>query len=229
MKGHDITLCLTIGRRPELLRQTLTSIFDRMECDHIIAINDFRDEETNQVFRELCPHGKLINLDKQLGHHLAVDTMYAQVETSYIFHCEDDWLFDQPIEIEKYLQLLQNNKKATAICLRKLSDFPFSDEEKSKIQYLNTQPLDTACLIQVHEQWYGYTFNPHIVPLQLWKDIGGFAQFKKERHVSRYLRKKAMYNLFLKENICHHIGWEDSLANPPKTTFWSKAKGNFLG
>ena len=105
MKAQDITLCLTIGRRPELLRQTLESLFSQISFEHIIAINDFRDEETNQVFRELCPTGILLNLAEQVGHHKAVDVMYAQVKTNYIFHCEDDWLFDQPIQIEEYINI----------------------------------------------------------------------------------------------------------------------------
>ena len=77
MKACNLTLCLTIGRRPELLRQTLQSLLDKVEFADIIAINDFRDEETNQVFRELCPQGTLINLNEQVGHHKAVDTMYV--------------------------------------------------------------------------------------------------------------------------------------------------------
>lgn len=228
MKACNLTLCLTIGRRPELLRQTLQSLLDKVEFADIIAINDFRDEETNQVFRELCPQGTLINLNEQLGHHKAVDTMYSHVKTPYIMHCEDDWLFDQPLHIDQYIQLLENDKKASSLCLRKLNDFPHSEEEKEKIQFQETKPA-TAILTNLHEQWYGYTFNPHIVSLQLWKDIGGFSQFKKERHVSRYLRKKNMHNLFLKENICQHIGGEDSIANPPKTTFWAKFKGKIFG
>jgi hypothetical protein len=229
VKACNLTLCLTIGRRPELLRQTLQSLLDKVEFADIIAINDFRDEETNQVFRELCPQGTLINLNEQVGHHKAVDIMYSQVKTQYIFHCEDDWFFDQPLYIDQYIQLLENDEKATALCLRKLNDFPHSLEEKEKIQFQETQPIATAILTNLHEQWYGYTFNPHITSLQLWKDIGGFSQFKKERHVSRYLRKKNMHNLFLKENICQHIGGEDSIANPPKTTFWAKFKGKIFG
>jgi hypothetical protein len=73
---NEITLCLTIGRRPILLRETLASLLHRAEFKQIIAINDFRDQETNDVFKELCPTGILINPNQQLGHHCAVDLMY---------------------------------------------------------------------------------------------------------------------------------------------------------
>ncbi len=39
-----VTLCLTIGRRPELLRQTLTSLMGVGHFAKVIAINDFRDQ-----------------------------------------------------------------------------------------------------------------------------------------------------------------------------------------
>lgn len=229
MKAQDITLCLTIGRRPELLRQTLESLFNQISFEHIIAINDFRDEETNQVFRELCPTGILINLAEQVGHHKAVDVMYAQVKTNYIFHCEDDWLFDQPIQIEKYINILKNDSSATSIVLRKLSDFSFTEEEFNKIQFIQNNDITTAKLTKLHDQWHGFTFNPHISPITMWKATQGFKNFKKERHISRWFRKRNQYNLFLKNGVCHHIGWENSLANPPKITWWQKTKAKVFG
>lgn len=86
----EITLCLTIGNRPEPLEKTLMSLLPRIEFQHIIAINDFRDTPTNEMFLKMCPQGTLINLPKQVGHHQAVDAMYKLVKTKYVFHCEDD-------------------------------------------------------------------------------------------------------------------------------------------
>lgn len=229
MKACNLTLCLTIGRRPELLRQTLQSLLDKVEFADIIAINDFRDEETNHVFRELCPQGTLINLDEQVGHHKAVDIMYSQVKTQYIFHCEDDWLFDQPLNIYHYIEILEKDKKTTSLCLRRLTDFPHTQEEQQQIQFLNTNPIATASLTKLHKQWHGYTFNPHITNLEIWKTTQGFANFKKERHISRWFRQQGKYNLFLKDGVCYHIGEDESIANPPKLTFWAKAKAKIFG
>ena len=137
MKACNLTLCLTIGRRPELLRQTLQSLLDKVEFADIIAINDFRDEETNQVFRELCPEGLLINLPTQVGHHKAVDEMYSKVQTEYIFHCEDDWLFDQPIEFEKYIKTLKKNPKQHNYVSANGQIFLFQKNKNHKFNLLN--------------------------------------------------------------------------------------------
>lgn len=124
----SIALCITIGRRPELLRQTLESLLGRAEFKQIIAINDFRDEETNEVFRNLCPSGTLISLTEQLGHHRAVDAMYAKVKTPYVLHCEDDWLFDQDLRIAESIQLLNALPDVSMVCLRKYADFGHDPE-----------------------------------------------------------------------------------------------------
>src|SRR5690606_30234712 len=75
MYQDKITMCLTIGRRPDLLRQTLETLRGLPPLP-VIAINDFRDEETNAVFREFYPEGLLLDPGRHLGHHGAVDAMY---------------------------------------------------------------------------------------------------------------------------------------------------------
>lgn len=52
---NGVTLCITMGRRPDLLHQTLSSLLQHAQFDSIIAINDFRDDETNQVFKRYAP------------------------------------------------------------------------------------------------------------------------------------------------------------------------------
>lgn len=202
----DVTLCLTIGRRPHLLRQTLNSLFERCKFENIIAINDFRDEPTNAVFRELCPEGKLISLDQQIGHHRAVDHMYSMVQTPYVFHCEDDWLFDAPIDIAGATEALKSNSQISQVCLRRLSDFNFSESEKPLITKIRVNQNDYFRLDRLHPQWHGYTLNPHISSIGTWRSLGGFSGFKKERHISRLLRTQGFFSAYASPGACLHIG-----------------------
>lgn len=217
----NITLCLTIGKRPKELAETLQHLLARLPFQHIIAINDFGDEETSQVFRKYCPHGTLIHLGHNLGHHKAIDYMYQQVQTDYIFHCEDDWLFDNTPDLAQAIQILEQYQEVSCIAFRKVEDFLHNGRH----ELAQAQSGDLADYVRVdhlHEQWHGYSFNPHLAKRSLWQTNAPFARFKKERHISRYLRAKGMYMLFLKQGCCHHIG-HVSIANPPKT-FWQKLK-----
>ena len=227
-----VTLCLTIGRRPDLLKQTLISLQHQSQWANIIAINDFRDEPTNRIFREHCPEGRLISLDRQLGHHSAVDYMYSQVTTPYVFHCEDDWQFDHGINLEQSIDLLHALPKISQICFRKLSDFKFNPTEQEHIVRTNVGGIPYARLDLLHQQWHGYTFNPHLASLDLWRSLGGFSQFKKERHISRFLRKQERFSAYIEPGCCFHIGELQSVSqsamNPTGLRWLRKKIKNLL-
>lgn len=209
-----VTLCITMGRRPELLRQTLTSLLMQANFDHIIAINDFRDEATNAIFEEICPQGKLISLDRQLGHHAAVDYMYAQVKTPWVFHCEDDWLFTQSLDFSKFEQVLTQQAWMTGICFRSLSDFVLTPSDAVKVLHQTYDDLAFYRLDPLHDQWHGYTFNPHFASIHLWRNFGPFASFKKERHISRTVRKSGLVMPYLTQGGCSHLGDNLSVSRP---------------
>lgn len=172
----------------------------------VLAINDFGDAETNDVFRELCPNGRLMEPGRHLGHHGAVDFMYAAVETPYIFHGEDDWGFSRTDFLADGMALLQSDPKISVVCFRSSKDIPLSDANRALIRTEERAGIAYERLDPLHEQWHGYTFNPHLAPKALWEGLGGFSQFAKERHLSRFLRAKGMYTPFMLPEACRHIG-----------------------
>lgn len=212
-----------MGRRPELLRQTLSSLLSQFDFEHIIAINDFRDDATNEVFKTMCPQGDLISLDHQLGHHAAVDHMYQRVNTEWIFHTEDDWQFSRPIDLNRLLETISMNPWMTGICLRSEADFELCEADQRRVVYEQHNELPLYRLDAMHKQWHGYTFNPHLAPVSVWKRFGPFSSFKKERHISRAIRKSGLVMPYLVNGGCEHIGWDSSVSNkPPPPSFWSQ-------
>lgn len=228
--NSELDLCLTIGRRPHLLRQTLQSLLLRANFNQIIAINDFRDQETNDVFKEFCPTGILINLDEHIGHHRAVDLMYSKVSSPYILHCEDDWIFNSDLMLEESIQLLKWNKNIGSVCLRKIEDLNLSEEQQSKSITMQHGDIEFCRLDGTHNQWHGFTFNPHISSLSHWKGFGPYSAFKKERHISRKLRSTGTFVAYLQPGSCVHIGIDASVSNPiKKSKFGFRALFEKLG
>lgn len=220
MAAYDqITICMTMGRRPDHLRRTIESLGDIFHSLPVIAINDFGDDETSSVYRKLLPNGTLIEPGQQIGHHPAVDVMYEQVKTPYIFHMEDDWEFSRQNFIEDALNLLATDPLISSVCFREISDFPFSDADRSRIVRDERGGIQFSRLDGLHEEWHAYTFNPHIARKSLWEDIGKFSQFKKERHISRKLRAQGRYTAFLEPGACAHIGFDISVANKNPSLF----------
>ncbi|MDO5651395.1 MAG: glycosyltransferase [Moraxella sp.] len=226
--NRDTTLCLTIGKRPDELKRTLESLFVKQKFANIIAINDFGDDATSDVFRALCPHGRLIELERQVGHHQAVDAMYRYVKTPYILHCEDDWLFDGELDLTSAKLLLECEDFAV-VCFRDLADFPDYEDCKNEVIFEQLGEVRYARKDHLHEQWHGFTFNPHLTKTTLWQSLdGGFSHFKKERHISRYFKKHKKIVAFIQPASCRHIGENISVANPNEKRSWLKKIKSFL-
>lgn len=213
----DITLCLTIGNRPVELDKTLASLLQVATFSHIIAINDFGDKESNEVFYRHCPHGILINLGKHVGHHAAVDAMYQRVSTTYIFHCEDDWLFTNKPLFEE-AKILLEAQNISQVCFRKIEDFPFYEEQKTILDLSTYQEISYHRIDFLHAQWFGFTFNPSLFKRVLWQEAGSFSSFNKERHISKWQRKKRHFVAYIYPGSCHHIGDNFSVAHSNKKT-----------
>lgn len=211
-----ITLCITMGRRPDLLRKTLLSLGDMLESMPILAINDFGDAETNNTFADICPLGKRVDNVRQVGHHPAIDAMYECVSTPYVFHCEDDWLFDSSAFLDAALRLLEEDPLIVSVCLRKLSDIPLTTNEIFKVRHVTQAGIAYHRLDKVHDQWHAFTFNPHLIRTQLWAELGGYSRFKRERHISRYLLGQGRFVAYLDPGACHHIGENASVSAPKK-------------
>jgi len=182
-----------------------------------LAINDFGDAETNAVLQGRCPSARLVGPGRHLGHHPAVDALYSEVTTPYIWHGEDDWLFHRDGFLDQARNLLEADPRISAVCFRDLEDFPHTAADRARITRGEIDGVRFARLEALHPQWHGYTFNPHLARRSLWEEIGGFARFGKERHISRHLRARGMFVAFLEPGACSHIGEERGvLPAPPK-------------
>ncbi|MFB2531597.1 hypothetical protein ACEYYA_05440 [Paracoccus sp. p3-h83] len=223
----DITLTLTIGRRPDALAYTLEGLWPLTALLPVLAINDFGDEETNDVFRRACPDGRLICDGIRRGHHGAMDRLLADVDTRFILHCEDDWHFWQTDFLPDARALLAANPLISQVCLRDLGDFSARDVNPRDIRTETRDGVQYARVDHQHSQWFGFTFNPSLFHADLVRQAGGFSAFRKERHLSRHLRRQGRFVAFLMPSACEHLGGFDSMSQPA-TPPWPKRLRNWL-
>lgn len=223
METNAVTQCLTMGRRPDLLQQTLQSLTPLRHLP-TLAVNDFGDPASSAVFLDVWPGGKIVPQDGHLGHHPVIDRMYAHVHTPYVFHNEDDWLFERTDFLAPALRLLEAEPRITVVCLRRTDDIPLPDEARARITRERAGGVDYARLDALHPQWHGFTLNPHVARLDLWRELGGYARFAKERHLSRHLRAQGRFVAFLDPGACRHIG-EDRSLTPRRPTLLAQVRG----
>ena len=224
----DITVCMTMGRRPDLLRRTLDSLRPDIEGLPVLAINDFNDLATNEIFAQICPQGRRIDLGGQVGHHRAVDALYSEVTTPYIFHLEDDWLFTRHGFLPEARRLLEADPAISVVCFRGMTGFAEHAARDESRRRVVTDAGAYVRLDDLHREWHGYTFNPHLARKALWDEMGGFAGQKKERHISRHLRSQGQFIAYASPGACTHIGAENSTLEA-KLPLEKRFKNWFLG
>jgi hypothetical protein len=89
------TVVLTACGRPDLLAHTLQTL----NACHPLAdfaevwVNEDEPATDNSATKDLFPFVKWTAPTGKGGHMAALNRLYGQVRTPWIFHCEDDWEF----------------------------------------------------------------------------------------------------------------------------------------
>jgi len=170
-----ITFCLTACGRPDLLEITLESFF-KYNTYPIKEFMIYEDSGTN-CNKELQQKYKQINWilgTERLGQITALDRMYSQVKTPYIFHCEDDWQFLKSGFIEESLPILELHPDILQVRLCALEKFNSHPVEYSR---------GFAVLKNSNNLWAGTNFNPS---LKRKSDYDAISPFGNHTTFSRY-------------------------------------------
>jgi hypothetical protein len=119
--NSDITLVVTSCGRFGLLKRTLET-FDRFNTAAIrkvLITEDSGDEAVRDCLpAHWRPYTEVLVNNPRLGQLPSIDAAYAKVETTWIFHCEDDWAFYRPGFIEDSLVHLEADPGALQVWLR---------------------------------------------------------------------------------------------------------------
>lgn len=191
----------------------MESIAEKWRFEKVVAVNDFSDPLCDAVYKEIFPDGVLLSDQKKRGHHGAIDWLYKHIDTEFVLHTEDDWVFDDGVEFDLIQDFLRQENSVLSYCFRTPADF-ISSDLRDKIQTTQKLKLDYYNILDLHPEWYGYTFNPHLIRTEIIRKIGEFSLYKKERHISRAMRSSGLFVAYAADSFCSHIGDGQSVANP---------------
>ncbi|WP_231284751.1 glycosyltransferase family 2 protein [Leptotrichia hofstadii] len=205
---EEVTLVITSCGRFDLLEETLDSFFkyNTYPIKKIIITEDSTEgkklERLISKYNDKNNNFKLIVNETRLGQLKSIDKAYREVDTKYIFHCEDDWKFLKKGFIEKSMELMEEDEKILVVGLRDKKDFAegfFYDED-----YISKNG----------EKYYGvkdeiFTYNP---ALRRKKDMDLFGLHEKlenqryEEVLSDFYKERGFKTVFFKEPYVTHIG-----------------------
>lgn len=231
--ANNITIALTSCGRYNLLKKTITSISQSCDISNYpkIMTEDSRDEKHIQKIKQANESGFLqwwkilytwwiweINQEK---HYNALKKLYNEIETEYVFHCEDDWYFKKvDFDFIKLSQkILEKNKKVWLIQLDDikkswaLNSIEFTKEERWNQLYseeiLTYDNIDFRVFQYEWENIDGhlwFSLKPWLRRLQEMK----YVMFGDENYVNEWImaqrfREKWLIWLWIKDWICEHL------------------------
>ena len=202
----EITLVITSCGRHDLLERTLRSFdhFNTYPIKETIIIED-SDLNAPEWLGDLAHIGpkKWISNGKRKAQIYSCDRAMAEVQTEYLFWCEDDWEFTRAGFMEESLAILEQNPNVAYVCVRSESNHPAISDPRFPYQIL--QP-------DWEGGWGHFAFNPGLRRLSDYQRIGSYGRhvgyetrFCGEMELSQLYREMGFYVARI-AGACHHIG-----------------------
>lgn len=210
-ENSNVTVVLTSCGRFPLLAATLSSFnaFNSYPIKKIIITEDTGNADIfNYIPESWSDHCEVILNNPKLGQIKSIDLAYSKVDTEYIFHCEDDWVFYRKGFIEDSIAILENNPAILQVWLR---DFKTDIEKHYPIHSLSHhQSIDHigfSKLESTDNRWKGFSFNPGLRRTKDYLEIAPFEQVGHEAEISMKYFEMGKYAVVLDKAATEHIGW----------------------
>jgi hypothetical protein len=205
---------MTATLRPQLIKTTLKSFSKNVIRD--IPIREFRlilnvdpiGEDVKQkviykIARKFIPNIVVIYPETPCFSR-AVMNVWKQVESDFVFHLEEDWIFNRKVNLNNMISILNNNKKLSSLRLLKL-DNP-NDKRVFFFRSLwDYQP--EGYYISHPDSWKKcFGLNPILIrkkfiqealPLMV-EELNPEKQFRYSNYRMRYFLQKWQYGIYAK-------------------------------
>jgi hypothetical protein len=226
-RESNVTCVVTSCGRHDLLQDTLESFFqyNTYPLRRMIVVEDGAPipRRTRQLFANYDLI-KWISTGENVGQIAAIDYAYSRVNTPYIFHLEDDWLFYRESFIEQSMKILVDHPKCLNVWIRALNDtngHPIVD-----CPYISDGVPWRRLAFGYWGVWHGFTFNPSLRRLSDYTSINGYGihvrgindhrRFACEEAISKLYRGLDYYAAIIADRggagFVRHIGGGRSLA-----------------
>jgi hypothetical protein len=214
-----VTVVLTSCARFDLLRETLASFQKHNDYPlaRFLLIEDSGDAAVFDVTEEFPQLDIEVVLNiPSLGQHASIDRAYSMVDTDYIFHCEDDWLFLRKGIIADSVALMDADPSIALVWARGDEGAPqwIKKTPRTVQSSVLVRPIDP----RAHHLWGNFTFNPGLRRLSHYKMMPGGYAVNAEGRTSIFLKRHGYRMVILAETGVGHIGGGERSTGSPKAS-----------
>lgn len=140
-----LTVLIFTDGRDLLLQRTVKSLDDAWEPMpesflKVIMIDDSADrlyEEWLELQYGDVPFMEIVHHEQRRGFCGAIQSAWSRVDTPWVFHVEDDFLFNEPVELTSMIEVLYDNPHLAQMALKRQ---PWSPEEQRAGDLVNMWP-----------------------------------------------------------------------------------------
>ena len=222
---EKMSLVLTSCGRVELLNRTLESFF-KFNDFPLVNLYLTEDSVDKNVYKEITKKwsGKikfLFNKEKK-GQIQSIVDAYKLINTPYVFHCEDDWVYTRKGFIEDSLKILDFDEKIIQVWLE-------SKESASRLDVFKYGPLLSHKGIKFRKvyckegwEWGYFSFRPGVKRMKDYRLIGGYEKHKNELDIGVSYKKLGYYTVIIEKPAVDDIGLDQTIFDP--TRKWPKRR-----
>ncbi len=233
----DVTVCLTSCGRLDLLERTLGSFRAYHPGGKIIISEDSADPDVVAKAKAACPDTTVVSAAERVGQMKSIDRMFCLVETPYLFHLEDDWLFDGAVDWTASIALLASRDDVANISVRAFSEIKEKYRRRSDELRLERATF-RLMRADAHPEFFGWSNNPGLMRTELYRAYRPFARLRHDQ-LSALIKREGRREAYLLPGVAHHIGQNRNVADPttpprPKSKLgkwlrWAKKRLYYAG
>lgn len=208
---HKVSLVVITDGRQDCIERTINRF------NHIInfqffeklIINDSGDPRYHDFLSKRFPEFNVISHKERRGLAGAVQSAWASVsrESDYVFHLEDDFLFNKSIDISHMIFLLRKNPHLVQMALVRA---PVNPPEEEVGGFVFQHLADYSQKEDYFEHGRLFTLNPCVYPMSTvnmgWPDHGGESEFTSKVHSIDKDYRFGFYGNIYDEPLVTHIG-----------------------
>jgi hypothetical protein len=208
----DVTVCVTSCARVDLLSQTMQSFRAFNPGGRTIISEDSADPAVVGVIEAAYPDARVLSGPERIGQMRSIDRMFGVVETTYLFHLEDDWVFEGPVAWDALRELLATRPDVSNVCVREFSEIKPKYRVRSDPAQCGGASFQVMRL-DAHPEFFGWSNGPGLMRTALYHS---YAPFGRARHdqISAMVKRDGGREAYLLPGVAHHIGQGRNVRDP---------------
>lgn len=208
----SVTICVTSCARLDLLAKTLDSFRKFNTGGTFLVSEDSTDSAIIDTLKRTYPDMTVLSGPERLGLMGSIDRVYGAAKTPYLFHLEDDWQFDGPVNWQAAIALLEARDDVANVSVRAIDEIKEKYRVRSDAFELDGVPF-RIMRRDSHPEFFGWSSNPGLIKRSLYQH---YAPFKRMLHdqMSGLIKKDGRTVAYLLPGVARHIGQERTVTDP---------------